>query len=93
MQSPLQYRLAFILNFLLSKSSFGNGKNILFVVVSVDGGWSDWSDWTMCNHIGDQRSGDRCLCRARACNNPRPFYGGLECDGEGVEVRNCTGEE
>ena len=42
-----------------------------------DGSWSDWSAWRECD------SGEDCVyTRTRACDNPAPLLGGLECAGE-----------
>jgi len=56
----------------------------------VDGGWSDWSEWTSCAHVGDGAQGDRCSCRQRRCDQPAPQHGGQNCLGHNHEVTNCT---
>lgn len=53
---------------------------------TIDGGFSAWSDWQKCyQHTDDHRhessNFDNCLCRVRACNNPRPGNGGNPCKG------------
>ncbi|KAL3835867.1 hypothetical protein ACJMK2_021328, partial [Sinanodonta woodiana] len=56
----------------------------------VDGGWSNWTEWTKCTQVGgDPTTGD-CLCRSRSCDNPRPVFGGRKCYGHSIEVTNCT---
>lgn len=55
-------------------------------LLTVDGGWSSWSKWESCMQDGTVQSayGDRpdmCACRTRRCDNPRPTYGGLPCEG------------
>lgn len=56
----------------------------------VDGAWSSWSNWFECSQIGKNAPGDKCLCRQRHCNNPKPVNGGKDCDGDGLQVSNCT---
>ncbi|XP_033744888.1 hemicentin-1-like [Pecten maximus] len=55
----------------------------------IDGAWSEYSDfttWTECSGECDQSRQ-----RDRSCTNPRPQYGGADCDGEAVDVqvRDC----
>ena len=50
----------------------------------VDGVWSDWSDWTICNVTcggGNQE-------RDRSCIGPQ--YDGLDCLGDVMEQRICN---
>ncbi|XP_078377620.1 SCO-spondin-like [Oculina patagonica] len=52
----------------------------------VDGKWSSWAEWSICTTscgVGTQR-------RFRTCSNPRPAYGGQECNGSRIETRNCN---
>ncbi|XP_060075387.1 thrombospondin-1-like [Ylistrum balloti] len=55
----------------------------------IDGGWSDYSEFS----IWGSCSGDcfQSRNRNRTCDNPRPQYGGNKCDGEpmDVETRDC----
>lgn len=44
-------------------------------MLSVDGNWSDWSEWHE--------------CRNRTCNNPEPQLGGEYCDGNDLEDIKC----
>ncbi|XP_067023854.1 uncharacterized protein [Acropora muricata] len=56
------------------------------VMVVVDGGWSDWSQWSHCtkNISGIQ-------LRIRRCVNPNPQSGRKPCPGPDVTViRGCT---
>ena len=53
--------------------------------VAVDGGWSDWSQWSPCtnNIIGMQM-------RTRRCVNPKPRFGGKLCAGpNATAIREC----
>ena len=52
---------------------------------TVNGGWSDWTDWTPCSVT----CATGLQSRGRACNNPPPQFGGLDCDGETSEEREC----
>ena len=49
----------------------------------VNGGWSKWSEWSVCTHP--------CMVklRTRECNNPTPESGGLNCTGSKVEQYPC----
>ena len=53
---------------------------------SVNGGWSDWGDWTACSAAcgGGTREG------TRTCTNPAPSNGGADCDGEATESEACN---
>ncbi|XP_022082642.1 semaphorin-5A-like isoform X3 [Acanthaster planci] len=55
---------------------------------AVDGAYGAWSDWFPCQ---DPSGDSRCLCRRRACDSPVPQCGGLPCQGESVQVTNCSG--
>ena len=55
-------------------------------LVAVDGGWSDWSQWSHCtkNFNGIQM-------RTRQCVNPKPQFGGKVCTGSNATaMRGCT---
>ena len=52
----------------------------------VDGGWSDYGDWSVCS----KECGGGEQTRERSCNNPAPENGGAECQGESVESRACN---
>ena len=52
----------------------------------VEGGWSNWSEW----------SDSDCpftleVVRKRICDNPTPKFGGLACQGDRRDVRDCEG--
>ncbi|OWF42002.1 coadhesin-like [Mizuhopecten yessoensis] len=55
----------------------------------IDGGWTDYSaftPWSICSGECDQSRN-----RNRTCTNPKPQYGGRDCDGESMdlEIRDC----
>ncbi|XP_029685164.1 netrin receptor UNC5D isoform X4 [Takifugu rubripes] len=53
------------------------------VVVFVDGGWDEWSEWTACSSQCERQ-------RRRECNSPAPRHRGRVCDGSGEDTENCT---
>ena len=54
--------------------------------VSVDGGWGEFSDWSVCS----AKCGGGVQSRTRACDNPVPENGGAECQGEEKQERDCN---
>ena len=53
---------------------------------SVDGGWSNWSQWTDCSVT----CGDGTITRFRQCDNPQPASGGVTCTGDATESSDCN---
>ena len=54
--------------------------------LTVDGGWSNWGNWTSCSMTcGDPGS----MTRTRTCTNPTPEHGGSECSGQLIEEAEC----
>ena len=68
----------------IAATGLGN-LNVHVVVVPVDGGWSDYGDWSECSKScgGGERT------RSRTCTNPSPADGGAECTGESEEKEAC----
>ena len=58
--------------------------SLLFSLL-VDGGFTDWSEWTSCS----QTCGTGSQIRFRTCSNPIPQHGGMDCDGTMTEVQSC----
>ena len=59
-------------------------KNI-FSFFLVDGNWSTWGKWSLCSDdcgVGYQT-------RLRNCTNPKPLHGGLSCQGQKEETKQC----
>ncbi|XP_041347701.1 coadhesin-like isoform X2 [Gigantopelta aegis] len=59
----------------------------------VDGGWSeyeDWTEWTTCSV--SCAGGTQSRSRSRTCTNPPPAYGGADCQGSDTEVdsKSCN---
>uniref|UniRef100_A0A3Q2QHI6 SCO-spondin n=1 Tax=Fundulus heteroclitus TaxID=8078 RepID=A0A3Q2QHI6_FUNHE len=52
----------------------------------LDGGWSQWSDWTECT----KSCGGGIQSRRRHCDSPTPEGDGNYCEGLGTEVRACN---
>ena len=59
---------------------------ILFPIITVDGGWSDYSEWTPCSASCGGGSQER----TRECDNPQPENGGQACTGTAKETRPCN---
>ncbi|XP_020909865.2 A disintegrin and metalloproteinase with thrombospondin motifs 3 isoform X2 [Exaiptasia diaphana] len=52
----------------------------------VNGDWSKWSAFGPCS----MTCGQGIKIRARACNAPKPRYGGLPCKGSAIDVSFCN---
>ncbi|CAG5125446.1 unnamed protein product [Candidula unifasciata] len=53
----------------------------------VDGAWSLWGTWTLCTAT----CGKGIRERTRACDSPRPQFGGSECEGSATQQEECYG--
>ncbi|KAF7658579.1 hypothetical protein LDENG_00010810 [Lucifuga dentata] len=54
--------------------------------VVVHGSWSSWSEFSRCSRT----CGGGVIYRTRQCNNPRPVFGGNDCDGRDIEAELCN---
>jgi len=77
-QRCLQFDSCVAVTFL--KTDSGTGQ------VSVDGGWGEFSNWSVCS----AKCGGGVQSRTRACDNPAPENGGAECQGEDKQERDCN---
>ena len=55
-------------------------------LVEVDGGWSNFGDWSECSAECDGGFQPR----TRLCNNPAPGNGGAYCDGVNFGIQACN---
>merc|ERR1719265_1232740 len=55
----------------------------------VDGGWSDFGEWSECS----KSCGGGTQSRSKSCTNPAPANGGKDCEGEAIENRACNAQE
>lgn len=53
--------------------------------VVVHGSWSSWSEFSPCS----RKCGGGITHRTRKCNNPRPAFGGNDCEGPDIEAELC----
>ncbi len=54
----------------------------------LDGGWSNWSNFSTC--AGSCPSTNGTSTRTRTCTNPVPFNGGQSCLGPAIETIVCN---
>ncbi|XP_034068491.1 A disintegrin and metalloproteinase with thrombospondin motifs 13 isoform X2 [Gymnodraco acuticeps] len=59
--------------------------NELSSSVVVHGSWSNWSEFSPCSRT----CGGGVSHRTRKCNNPRPAFGGDDCEGPDIEAGLC----
>ena len=64
-----------------------NGTLLFLAFSTVDGNYTDWTEWTVC----DKTCGPGLMARWRACSNPAPQYGGRDCSsfGSDTETKSC----
>ena len=61
-------------------------KNLCDYSCPINGGWSDYSNWTPCS----VECGGGNQTRNRSCTNPAPQFGGVDCVGEAEEFQECN---
>ena len=52
----------------------------------VDGGWTDWGEWSECTAT----CGSGTKNRSRTCTNPAPLNGGQDCPGSPTDTMECN---
>ena len=57
-----------------------------FCFFSVAGGFTSWSEWSLC----DVPCGGGHQVRSRDCTSPEPQFGGAACKGDPEEERVCN---
>lgn len=57
-------------------------------MLSVPGGYNEWSEWTPC----PKSCGGAMQIRTRNCTSPEPMNGGADCSvvGPNVETKQCN---
>ncbi|XP_071810115.1 properdin-like [Asterias amurensis] len=53
----------------------------------IDGGWKKWSAWSPCSATCGRKGRQN---RYRSCTDPKPDFGGLDCQGDVNSQRTCT---
>ena len=53
---------------------------------SVNGGYSLFGEWSECSALCD----GGLQTRHRTCTDPAPAHGGLDCEGDSYEIRECN---
>lgn len=61
-------------------------KTDILYLLSVNGGWSTWPQWSKCSAKCD--SGVQ--IRERFCNSPLPLHGGSKCLGPHIQTTDCN---
>ena len=55
---------------------------------TVNGKWTKWGLWSVCS----VSCGVGVNVRRRSCTNPAPAFGGNNCTGESMDVKDCIGK-
>ena len=55
-------------------------------MITVNGGWTEWTDWPDCS----VPCGEGTHTRTRTCTNPAPAYEGKNCVGSAIETQDCN---
>ena len=57
------------------------------IIILVDGGWGEWSQWSKCNAKCPTKNGKQ--VKTRKCDNPVQENGGDNCVGKNKEEKSC----
>ena len=55
----------------------------MYFFCEVDGGWSEWSQWSICENM----CGGSVVSRNRTCDNSSPRGNGTDCKGKAIETK------
>ena len=66
-----------------------NNSTLPLILFPVDGGFSNWLEWSDCSAT----CGGGSRARSRKCDNPVPQYQGKNCVGLSLETEDCNEEE
>lgn len=58
----------------------------------IDGGWSEFSNWSACSVSCGDSGAVGMQVRNRMCNSPVPQFNGRDCSGQSFEVRHCNND-
>ncbi|XP_055367591.1 hemicentin-1 [Betta splendens] len=69
----------------VAESEAGKAERTITLKVQINGGYSNWEEWSPCSSTCGQGFQER----IRLCNNPEPANGGRSCSGASTEARKC----
>ena len=81
--------MAFIVSYINLISTSRSSLRVFSVCVTVDGMWSNWSNFGSCS----KTCGGGNKKRGRTCTNPAPANGGKYCQGASSESAGCNEQD
>ncbi|CAJ1068041.1 hemicentin-1 [Xyrichtys novacula] len=69
----------------VAESEAGSAERTITLRVQINGGYSNWEEWSPCSVTCGQGFQER----IRLCNNPAPANGGRSCSGPSIDSRKC----
>uniref|UniRef100_A0A8D2ZR19 Hemicentin-1 n=1 Tax=Scophthalmus maximus TaxID=52904 RepID=A0A8D2ZR19_SCOMX len=69
----------------VAESEAGTVERTIALKVQINGGYSNWQEWSPCSSSCGQGFQER----IRLCNNPEPTNGGRSCSGSSIDSRKC----
>uniref|UniRef100_A0A3B4XL25 Hemicentin-1-like n=1 Tax=Seriola lalandi dorsalis TaxID=1841481 RepID=A0A3B4XL25_SERLL len=69
----------------VAESEAGTAERAITLKVQINGGYSNWQEWSPCSSTCGQGFQER----IRLCNNPEPANGGRSCSGPSIDSRKC----
>ena len=87
----IKYFILLWVQFYINACFFKNWKSLLYIhnntslfwISLVDGGLSEWSQWSSC----EKPCGGSIVNRTRVCDNPPPSNNGAACSGNTLETK------